>query len=356
MTGPPSLCFDFDFSASAPSNTDSELSILLPDAELQVSIASESSGLPQSPSESSSSQSTEALGTFHPATKWPATEDLTQYAVMAAHHIHLKKAGAQELDKVAKLLSQQRSIWMSVQLLKLNKHMDVIQPTDSQWDLPKTLKDKVDQYALAVLLSHLLPSYLGKVTNPLSAIKIVQHPTWGYMKEVRTDKYKCDLVMKRIATCLTDRHADIRELITLSLGPEILTAAHRDGNSKQTLPKVPKKRPVNPVGLNIVQLCEAIAAKCALGSHFCLLKCKLLLEMLKQLRLEPAGGYWVFVDTQLAVVRELFFTQILKEDLEKYGYAHILGEGVSTDSNVSRTQNITDSAACGLFIDNNNNY
>ncbi|GBE79610.1 hypothetical protein SCP_0208100 [Sparassis crispa] len=244
-------------------------------------------------------------------------------------------------------------------MLKIEEHLEAIQPADAQWDLPRTLKDKIDHYTFALLLSPVLPFYLAKNTAPLGPIKLVmgileKHPLWGFTKEVKGDKYKFDIVVKRVQTRLTDRRAELKEVITLSLGPEGLSEAH--GEQMGTVSKAPKKKTPDPVQLDVVELCKALAAKHA-ATHviISLEMCarvaflrKLLLEMIKNPQLEPTGGYWAFVDAQLSI--------ILKDDQGKYGRTIIPGQDGAAAADISCTQNIANRAASGTFVDDEDDY
>ncbi|KAH9917047.1 hypothetical protein B0H21DRAFT_827875 [Amylocystis lapponica] len=322
----------------------------------------------------SGSPSDRTAATSSAGSKRPA-EDLDQYAVLTAHRVRLKPAGQQELERVAKLPPAQRSIWMGGQLLKLNEQLTAIQPTNAQWDIPKTLRDKIENYTFIVLLSPVLSYYLGKTAGASSPVKLVQgilenHPSWGFTKEVRADKYKCDIVVKRIQVRLTDRRAEIKEAIMLSLGPD-------ESITEKTVSKASKKKMAGHVKLNIVELCQVVVAKYAASNavvtiqmcaRFAFLR-KILLEMTKKPQLEASGGYWALVDTELSAVRECYkdepvkltklLTQSLKADQEMFGHAEVPLASTSEDNTINgpnRAQNIADSAACGMFIDDEDDY
>ncbi|KAL6302043.1 hypothetical protein BKA93DRAFT_827851 [Sparassis latifolia] len=375
-----SLCFEVRPSSPPQSAPGSPVPTNL---ELSADVDSSASGqtspsLVSSSRENSTSPTTAA--TLRTSSKWPA-EDLTQFASLAAHRVRLKPAGEKELDRVSKLSLAERAMWTCAHMLKIEEHLEAIQPADAQWDLPRTLKDKIDHYTFALLLSPVLPFYLAKNTAPLGPIKLVmgileKHPSWSFTKEVKGDKYKFD-------------NCELKEVITLSLGPEGLSEAHSE--QMGTVSKAPKKKTPDPVQLDVVELCKALAAKHA-ATHviISLEMCarvaflrKLLLEMIKNPQLEPTSGYWAFVDAQLSIVRERYaaepakmtksvpflfycsdyhsfyssvFTQILKDDQGKYGRTIIPGQDGAAAADISCTQNIANRAASGMFVDDEDDY
>ncbi|KAL6307977.1 hypothetical protein BKA93DRAFT_822945 [Sparassis latifolia] len=333
-----SLCFEVCPSSPLQSAPGSPVPTNL---ELSADVDSSASGqtspsLVSSSRENSTSPTTAA--TLRTSSKWPA-KDLTQFASLAARRVRLRPAGEKELDRVS--------------------------------------KDKIDHYTFALLLSPVLPFYLAKNTASLGPIKLVmgileKHPSWGFTKEVKGDKYKFDIVVKRVQTHLTDQRAELKEVITLSLGPEGLSEAH--GEQMGTVSKALKKKTPDPVQLDIVELCKALVSKHA-ATHIIisLEMCarvaflrKLLLEMIKNPQLEPTGGYWAFVDAQLSIVRERYaaepvkmtnvFTQILKDDQGKYGQTIIPGQDGAVAADISCTQNIANRAASGTFVDDEDDY
>ncbi|KAI8974880.1 hypothetical protein BD414DRAFT_539625 [Trametes punicea] len=98
-------------------------------------------------------------------------------------------------------------------LLKLNERLEIIAPTDAQWAISENLKDKIEQYANAILCSPVLSEYVTKQSSTkLVAGILAHHPSWGYTLEVQAFKYKRDIVLTQIGQCLTDRHFDIKEI------------------------------------------------------------------------------------------------------------------------------------------------
>ncbi|EIW54555.1 uncharacterized protein TRAVEDRAFT_52251 [Trametes versicolor FP-101664 SS1] len=258
-------------------------------------------------------------------------DDLGQHAEWAAQHVRLKPAGAQELKRVAQLDRHQREILTTAMLLKLQEQIESIIPADAQWSISENLKEKIELYTFTVLCSPKLALYVDKQAPTKLVLGILErHPSWGYTKDIKCDKYKRDIIAARVGTRLSDRRSDIKETIMLSLGPDgqpapsSTTAA--SGVNKQS-----------PQLLHVVDLCQAIIDK---GPNSICEDVKVTLQMcarvaflrkiLAALIMNPRAKfdkYWNIVDAQLITLRAIKddakinqqLTLFLTQDLELYG-------------------------------------
>lgn len=257
----------------------------------------------------------------------PVEDDLVQYADQVARRVRLKPAGQQELRGLAMLTMDERIIWIAAHILRSEERLEVIQPADAQWVLPKLLKDKIDIYSYLLLVSPSLSFYV-KQSIPVSRMKklLEHHPQWGYTTEVRNDTYRSGIVMKRIQDRLTDRRAELKHIIWLSLGPDMLPSS-ASAKARAAAAKI-----------DILTLCEAVIIKhSGLGvvvkptlemcARFALLR-RVLVEVLTETTLN-VKDYWDRVDERLDGIRGMFpneprkitklFMNILEADKKDFG-------------------------------------
>ncbi|KAH9942015.1 hypothetical protein B0H21DRAFT_751758 [Amylocystis lapponica] len=289
--------------------------------------------------------------------KRPA-EDLSQYAAAAGRRVRLKLDNQREAEQFSRLSSSQRQVWTAIHLLKLQEHLEAIQPADAKWNMPDTLAAKIEHYTFAVLVSPALAFYV-RGSGPLKLVMgiLEKHPAWGYTRQVKNDKYKADIVEQRVKTRLTDRRSNIKDLIWLSLGP-----AHKPPVSDGSSSKKPE-----PVLLNIVQLCTAVCKKhpnntptvsLQMCARFAFLR-HMLLQLLTNAVLAGKSHrkYWDLVDDQLDIMRKntepgmstLVLTQMLEDDRRIHGDPDIQEE--PQDVVPSTEQVIADRAADGVFVE-----
>ncbi|KAI8995713.1 hypothetical protein BD414DRAFT_409931 [Trametes punicea] len=278
--------------------------------------------------------------------------DLTQDAHWASRRVRLRPADTDTLLCLSRLSPAQREMWSNAMLLKLNERLEIIAPADAQWAISENLKDKIEQYANAILCSPVLSEYVTKQSSTkLVAGILARHPSWGYTLEVQADKYKRDIVLARIGQRLTDRRSDIKEIILLSLGPGLQTFGTTSKSKKQKV----------AVKTDIVQLCSDILARChATNLKVTLQMCgriALLRKTMVAVLQSPGSNfdkYWYVVDAQLASLQAKYpsdpaaisrwVSKSLEEDLQQYGRAD-LPEAIRAD----RSQEVADSAASGTF-------
>ncbi|CDO77296.1 hypothetical protein BN946_scf184753.g46 [Trametes cinnabarina] len=281
--------------------------------------------------------------------------DLTQEANWASRRVRLKPSEHDALLAISKLSPAQREMWTDAMLLKMNQRLEAIAPADAQWTISQNLKvDKIEQYTNAVLCSPVLGEYVTKQNSTkLVAGILARHPSWGYSQEVQADKYKRDIVLARIGQRLTDRRSDMKEVILLSLGPELQPSAGVAGYEPKK-PKVGTKT-------DIVQLCSDILARCQarnlivtvqMCGRVALLR-KTMVAILKnpEARFEK---YWYYVDAQLLTLRTKYpadpeavsriIKKTLDDDLKQYG-----GADLPSSVRAERMQEVADSAATGAF-------
>ncbi|OSD08228.1 hypothetical protein PYCCODRAFT_1462505 [Trametes coccinea BRFM310] len=276
--------------------------------------------------------------------------DLTQEANWASRRVRLKPSEHDALLTISKLSPAQREMWTDAMLLKMNQRLEAIAPADAQWTISQNLK----VYTNAVLCSPVLGEYVTKQNSTkLVAGILARHPSWGYSQEVQADKYKRDIVLARIGQRLTDRRSDMKEVIPLSLGPELQPSAGVAGYEPKK-PKVATKT-------DIVQLCSDILARCQASNlivtvqmcgRVALLR-KTMVAILKnpEARFEK---YWYYVDAQLSTLRTKYpadpeavsriIKKALDDDLKQYG-----GADLPSSVRAERMQEVADSAATGAF-------
>ncbi|KAH9839932.1 uncharacterized protein C8Q71DRAFT_721730 [Rhodofomes roseus] len=336
-------------SSPQPATTD------LPTTPANTAATEDAATREEAPSQAANS----ALSTLSAGQKRRAEDDLIQYAERTARRVRLRPAGQQELQDVARLSPDERSVWLAARLLKNEQHLEVIQPADAQWLLPKGLKDKIDLYTFLILLSPELPAYL-KNSVPVKRMKTLleQHPQWGYTAEVRGDSYKNEIVMKRIQERFTDRRAEIKQLLWLSLGPQMQSST------------ASKKTRAAALQIDILTLCENIADKHSavmfkptleLCARLALLR-RVLIEVLTESTLN-VKDYWDRVDDRLEHIRGMFpneprkvtklFMNILDADKKELGEPSTLPSARGKDPSTvpSQIQALADNAAGGFAED-----
>ncbi|TFY60328.1 hypothetical protein EVJ58_g5222 [Rhodofomes roseus] len=355
-------------SSPQPATTD------LPTTPANTAATEDAATREEAPSQAANS----ALSTLSAGQKRRAEDDLIQYAERTARRVRLRPAGQQELQDVARLSPDERSVWLAARLLKNEQHLEVIQPADAQWLLPKGLKDKIDLYTFLILLSPELPAYL-KNSVPVKRMKTLleQHPQWGYTAEVRGDSYKNEIVMKRIQERFTDRRAEIKQLVGtasstssllshscltrqlwLSLGPQMQSST------------ASKKTRAAALQIDILTLCENIADKHSavmfkptleLCARLALLR-RVLIEVLTESTLN-VKDYWDRVDDRLEHIRGMFpneprkvtklFMNILDADKKELGEPSTLPSARGKDPSTvpSQIQALADNAAGGFAED-----
>ncbi|KAI0819959.1 hypothetical protein BC628DRAFT_1399598 [Trametes gibbosa] len=354
--------FGYDDIPSSPIQGEGELPLLLTGVtsipSLMDSLAAVTPRLASDTSQTNSlvaEMSTPTLGRRHRAGE--INEDLTQHADWAARRVRLKTSGTQELKKIAQLNPAQREVLTMALLLKLSEKIEAIIPADAQWTMSENLKEKIEQYTFAVLCSPKLELYVEKQgpTKLLTNI-LERHPSWGYTKDVKNDKYKRDIIVARVGTRFTDRRSDMKEIIVLSLGPELQPPPSKSPSDSSTPNKPAAKQ------INVVTLCESIIAKgprsicedvtvtLQMCARVAFLR-KIMVALLKNPQLK-FDRYWNLVDKQLeglrvlgegAITRQL--TAYLKADLDLYGQVPL--PGAISNEDMHETQQVADLAATG---------
>lgn len=349
----------FDFPPPQLLSDPSSLTRALDDSNIDPALLELSAAGSASPLETPSSPSATPVREFNAGDKRPA-EDLCQYAAAAGRQVRLKADDQHEAERFARLTQAQRQVWGAVHMLKLQDQLQAIQPAKALWSMSDTLTAKIEQYSFAILVSPALMFYVKEAAPVKLIIGILEsHPEWGYTKPVRNDKYKSDIVKDRAKVRLTDRRSNIKDMITLSFGPEDWVPALKESASKKTV----------PIRLNIVQLCTAISKKHpinppAVSLQMCA-RFAFLRYVLKQLLTKAdlanksSRNYWSLVDDQLVILRantepgmvNRVLTKILEDDRKDYGRPDAQDEPQESNTVQSADQRIADHAATGTFVE-----
>ncbi|KAI0827856.1 hypothetical protein BC628DRAFT_1317658 [Trametes gibbosa] len=350
--------FGYDDILSSPIDGEGELPLL-------TGLASSAFGTTSLPASNTSGTidlllsqiSTPTHGRRCPANEM--SEDLTQHADWAARRVRLKTAGTQELKKIAQLNPAQREILNTALILKLSEQIKAIIPAEAQWAMSKNLKEKIEQYTFAVLCLPKLELYVKKQGPTKLLMSILEHhPSWGYTKDIKNDKYKHDIIVARIGVRFTDRRSLLRTIIVCSLGPELQPPASQGSGAS------PNKSV--PLRINIVELCKNIIAKgpksISEDTSVTLQMCtrvtflrKVMVALLESPQVK-FDTYWNLVNKQLEALRALHesvitrqLTSYLKKDLELYGTVPL--PATISNSNMHETQQVADLATTGLLQD-----
>jgi len=257
--------------------------------------------------------------------------DMTQYVGMVARHVKLRKTDHDELLRASKLSERERSLFSLAKLMKMQEQLEVIQPGNTVWEIPKLLYNEIEHYTYAILCSSALPVYVADHYPEKIIIKILEaNPSWGYTSEVKNNIPKRDIVASRARGRLTDRRSSIKTAILLSLGTELLTthkAMHLVRQSGKAKAPTPEK-------LNILQLVAEVAAlhKSApvrVTLEVCARIAYLRRRLLKLIEVDTTqyASYWVIVDKKLFELRSAetaaqisrTFVRALREDQKTFG-------------------------------------
>ncbi|EPQ51030.1 hypothetical protein GLOTRDRAFT_133358 [Gloeophyllum trabeum ATCC 11539] len=150
--------------------------------------------------------------------KRPA-EDLSQYAQSVARKKRLCPEDSDELVSYTKLSRGEKDIWMASTLWSIQGTVSQLQAPDAQWDLPSTLKKKIDIYSAVVILSHTISAYVSDEVPRKLLFEILEiHPSWGYKPEVKENPYKYNMMVSFISSKLTARRYTTKKLIAESIG------------------------------------------------------------------------------------------------------------------------------------------
>ncbi|KAH9928726.1 uncharacterized protein B0H18DRAFT_1117909 [Fomitopsis serialis] len=273
-----------------------------------------------------------------------AEEDLVEFAKQVGRRVRLRPAAQKELDANAVLSLSERTLWISARLLKHEEQLETIQPAE----------DKIEVYSYLVIVSPLLPAYVRHST-PNKCIKTLfdRHTHWGYTTEIRNNTHKNLIVLKRITDRLTDRRAELKSMVWLSLGPEMLSAS-ATAKSRAAAARV-----------DIMTLCESIAAHLAGTRVQVTLELCARVALLRQVLIEVLSiptfninQYWDRVDTHLETIRTKYpqatdarmitkvFMAILNADMKEFGSPSLPdARGQDATSAPSQLQALADDAA-----------
>ncbi|CDO77983.1 hypothetical protein BN946_scf184811.g4 [Trametes cinnabarina] len=356
--------FGYDDLPSSPIQGEGELPLILPGLTSTPSSAdSPAAVIPRSASVTSGTHtlaaeiSTPTHGRRRRANDIGHGEDLSQHADWAACRVRLKTAGTQELKKIAQLNPAQRELLNTALLLKLSEKIEAIIPSDAQWMMSENLKEKIEQYTFAVLCSPKLELYVEKQGPTKLLMSILErHPSWGYTKDIKNDKYRRDIIIARVGTRFTDRRSDMKELILLSLGPELQPPPSKSPSDSPTLNK-PAAQQINIVTLceNIIakgprSICEDVTVTLQMCARIAFLR-KIMVALLKSPHLK-FDRYWNLVDKQLEGLRGLDdsvitrqLTSYLRADLDLYGQVSL--PSTVSGEDMHETQQVADLAATG---------
>jgi len=278
--------------------------------------------------------------------------DCSQYALTAGRELKLKKTSQTELVSLSKLASEEREIWVAGHMLKLMERMDMLQPPNAIFVLPKSLEQKIDSYAFLLIMSPKIAAYVQDDVPTKLLHKLIDiHPEWGLPADAKNEKHKMDVVTKRVQNKLTDRRHDVKKMINASLiieNPDDTVAA--DTPSKPT--KLKKS--------DIVNLCQALINIYKPAALKVTVQMCARIAFLRAVLTENPNSsrYWEIVDNNLERVRKdcagdknkisKAFYQVLGHDRTQY-----VGDATSLDA-VSREmsngmQQEADKAADGEF-------
>ncbi|KAH8100335.1 hypothetical protein BXZ70DRAFT_939069, partial [Cristinia sonorae] len=242
--------------------------------------------------------------------------------------------------------SNERSIFVAGMVLRLSDDIKKLSPPDSQFMIPRNLKDKLEQSVMAVITSPNIDAY---VTAQLATQRVMrmlaQHPEWGFTADVANDRHKSDTVKRAVDNRLTDRRSVIKGLIAKSAGLA-----------------VDKKTGLGVADRDIISLCRAINGLMKGYNATITLPMCARVAFLRNLYVTSVDnrgdGYWSFVDESLLSLRNMFgqkvdgakqitatFMNILEEDLKTYGGRDLVDGVSATLANAPEIQQLGDLAA-----------
>ncbi|KAF8965458.1 hypothetical protein BDZ97DRAFT_1918299 [Flammula alnicola] len=255
-----------------------------------------------------------------PAPSQPAThsrkrgsEDLSQFVRNIGRQMKLRKVDQETLEKVASYSAAEQRAWTAAKILKISEHQEAQVALETVFELPKSLKKKIEVKTFSMILDYTLLSYIDPETHdnrrgPAAALvkSVRENPGWGFTPAMAQDTNKLSILVTDTRLMFTKRRSSVKSLIKESFGT--------DKNQNQVQ--------------NIVELTQSIlnlskSGHVKLTIHHCV--------RFAFIRKIAAGdhtskGFWKTVDheleaTQLMEARKQskFLAKILAEDRKLYG-------------------------------------
>ncbi|KIM44031.1 hypothetical protein M413DRAFT_9292 [Hebeloma cylindrosporum] len=268
--------------------------------------------------DSGSPQPSPSLPRSSPTPSQPTThsrkrgsEDLSQFVRNIGRQMKLRKVDQETLEKVASYSPAEQRAWTAAKILKMAEHQEAQVAPEIVFELPKSMKKKMEIKTFSMILDYTMASYIDPETHdnhrgPAAAlVKFIREtPSWGFTPSMAQDSKKLSVLVTDTRLMFTKRRASIKMLIKESFGT--------DKNQIQ----------------NIVELSQSIlnlskSGKVKLTIHHCV--------RFAFIRKIAAGNYagkdfWKTVDRELEATRQMperkqskFLASILAADRKLYG-------------------------------------